>query len=511
MELIEQAVFTSAETDRSAGYQVVAASPGISEADVRELAVWGPSHGALLESSPNAVSSNFHPLPSGCYCVSRTTPAGWEYSGRGGARVYTQCLIVRPETLDRFANNPFALVRAALAAGALRVHDEIPKRLRPLRLAGRTSVVDSALLARLCSNPGPDGLASLVQAALTSTTVAVVGGPPAEHLIAGLVNCLPPECRPLFSFSTGLKYSSRRPFRVFAVSSDPEERLRVRRLYDVAVLDFSDGGSGQLAPVESWARFIQRVLKSGRTSWLASRLSDRRADFAPEDLPALGLQLLEELDASSLAAGKSLGEESGTEAPQEDACTDDVPLGKAWTDATREEPECVAEPAGADPWVGERLSSDDYAPESDDASLDPGRHDAPVGETPRQADFLQHAHRPHPCYGEDGAAASAASCKASPPSVLLDPDDPEVLAKLEHLDDLVYDAIAGKVEAIHELQEYWPRVRDQLGDELLVDSQEQYLRYALSTWTESIEPDSLREPTRAVHSLEVLCVLFDER
>ena len=510
MELIEQAVFTSAETDRSAGYQVVAASPGISEADVRELAVWGPSHGALLDSSPNGVSYNFHPLPSGCYCASRTTPAGWEYSGRGGARVYTQCLIVLPKTLARFANNPFALLRAALAAGALELHDEVPKRLDPLRLAGRTSVVDLALLARLCTSPGPDGLASLVQAALTSTTVAVAGGVPAEHLIAGLINCLPPECRVRFPFSTGLKYSSRRPFRVVAVSSDPEEQLRVRRLYDVAVLDFCDGRPGQFAPAESWARFIQRVLKSGRTSWLAGRLSDRRSDFAPDDLPALGLRLLEELDASSLASSALPADESGAEDP----CPG-VPQEDVWTDAAWEEAECEAEPAGGNPWVGELLgehvSGDEDGSTPDDASLPSDDYDAPARKTPCGAERVQHAHRPHPYFGDNTAAGSAARGKASPPSMLLDPDDPELLAKLERLDDLVYDAIGGEVEAIQALQEYWPRVRDELGDEMLVESQEQYLRYALSTWTESIEPDALREPIRAVHSLEVLCVLFNQR
>src|SRR3990172_2377840 len=154
MELIEQAVFTSAETDQSAGYQVVATSAGVSEADAKELAVWGPSHDALLESTPNAVSYNFHPLPSGSYCVSRTTPAGWEYSGRGGARVYSQCLVVSTKTLARFANNPFALLRAALAAGLLELHDEGPKRLGPLRLAGRAAAGDSSLLGPPCARPG---------------------------------------------------------------------------------------------------------------------------------------------------------------------------------------------------------------------------------------------------------------------------------------------------------------------------------------------------------------------
>lgn len=112
MALIEQAVFTSAETDRSAGYQIVAASPGLGEADLRELAAWGPSHGSLVDPSPDGVSFNFHPLKSGRYCVSRTTSSGWEYSGRGAARVYTQCLVLPGDELARFANNPFAVLLA---------------------------------------------------------------------------------------------------------------------------------------------------------------------------------------------------------------------------------------------------------------------------------------------------------------------------------------------------------------------------------------------------------------
>ena len=455
MELIEQAVFTSAETDQSAGYQVVATSAGVSEADAKELAVWGPSHDALLESTPNAVSYNFHPLPSGSYCVSRTTPAGWEYSGRGGARVYSQCLVVSPKTLARFANNPFALLRAALAAGLLELHDEVPKRLEPLRLAGRAAAVDSSLLARLCASPGPDWLAALVQAALGSATVAVVGGPPAEHVIAGLVNCMPPECRPQFSFSTGLKFSSRRPFRLVAVSSDREEQLRVTRLYDAAVLDLSQPLPDDFAPVESWARFIHRVLKSGRTSLLASRLSVRRCRFMPDDLPALGLQLLEEADASSLET----------------------------------------DPGDVHEWIGE--ASDEHER---------------VGEVASEhlSDLFQQAHEAHFRFQEDFSLPTTAPRPQPAPSQVLDPDDPGVLEKLEQLDDLVYDAISGKLVAMDQLKAFWPQVRSHLGDQLLAESQEQYLRYALSTWVECLEPEAVRDPSRAVRSLEVLSLLFDE-
>ncbi len=76
----EQAVFAS--SGNAAGYQVVAASPGLCEADARELAVWGPSHDSLLDPSPEAESLNFHPLPSGAFCISRTVALGWD--GQGG-------------------------------------------------------------------------------------------------------------------------------------------------------------------------------------------------------------------------------------------------------------------------------------------------------------------------------------------------------------------------------------------------------------------------------------------
>ncbi|HUT93705.1 MAG TPA: hypothetical protein VMY37_29850 [Thermoguttaceae bacterium] len=508
MDWIEQAVFTSAETDRSAGYQVVATSPGVSEADARELAVWGPSHNALLEPSPSAVSYNFHPLSGGSYCVGRTTSAGWEYSGRGGARIYTQCLIVPPSTLARFANNPFALLRAALAAGVLLLHDKVPERLEPLRLAGRAAVVDQALLARLCANPGPDWLASLVQAALTSATVAVTAGPSAEHLIAGLVNCLPPECRLQFSFSTGLKFSSRRPFRVIALSEDEEERHRVKRLYDVAVLDFSGQVPSEFTPMESWARFIQRALRTRRTSFLANRLSRRQCEFAPEDLPALGLQLLEELDASSLA-GDEADADGGDGRASEGASED-----REWLDQLPDEEPTIIQLPDEDTWIGqtlyERLLPRGLAASRDDASADPTRDDQPgLSESPPSRAH-QRPHEPHARVPGECCPRTAARRKASAPSHDLDLDDPDVLERLEHLDDLVYDAVAGKPDAMDRLKNFWPQVRDDLGEEILAESQGQYLRYALSTWIESIEPDEVRDPSRAVQSLEVLCVLFDQ-
>ncbi len=218
---------------------MIARSSGVQQIDARELAVWCPSHDSLLEHATEAVSFNFHPLPSGAYCISRTAPAGWEYSGRGGTRVYTHCLLVPPETLGRFANNPFALLQAAMAVGAMEIRDPIPTRLETLSLAGGATPVDQPLLMRLSNRPGPREMAVLVQSALNTVCLAVVGESPAHDLFAGLMSCLPPEGRLDFSFSTGLKFSGRRPFHLLALSNDPGEQRWVAHQNNVTLLDLT--------------------------------------------------------------------------------------------------------------------------------------------------------------------------------------------------------------------------------------------------------------------------------
>ena len=454
--MIEQAVFTSAMTERAAGYQVVATSPGVCEEDVRELAVWGPSHDSLLDSSPNAVSINFHPLPSGAFCVSRTTPAGWEYSGRGGARVYTQCLLVPPAVLARFANNPFAVLRASLASGKVRVYEDVPPRLEAFRLLGRASAVDAELLARVASCPGPEWMAGLLQAMLASTTLAVAGGPPAEHLIAAVINCLPLECRKAVSFSTGLRYSSRRPFRIVALSDDAEEQRRVHRVYDATVLRLSDPVPADLRPVESWPRLIQQTLKESGTSFLVSQLSKRHLDAGLDELSALGLQLLEEFDASRL---------HGTS--QEQA---------AW----------------------------------DQSAIAPASAQAPAPPAPpRSAPEIAGSHAAHARFEKSIASQTIAS-RVEPPGSRLETTSSAVRRRLKQLDDLVYLAVSGNQDALEQLKSLWPKVRGELSDHLLARSREAYLRYALAIWEECFCPTDIRDPERAIHSLDVLCLLFDE-
>jgi hypothetical protein len=300
MVRIEQAVFTSARTDRGVGYRVVATSPGVGEADRRELAIWGPSHDSLLETGPDAVSFNFFPLPSGAFCLSRTTPVGWEYSGRGGTRIYTHCLVVPPEILRQFANHPLALARAAAATGALDVQAEVASTLKTLHFAGTAPAVDQESLAQLVQLVGPRHVAMLVQSALQAAcTVAATDRASAEQLITGLLHCLPLECRTAIPFSTGLRYSSRRPFRILPLPSDPASRRWLVRQPNVMVLDLVAQKPRSNMVVDNWARLIERLLSKAQIGLLADELSQPRPDLTLGSLPAFGLQLLEGLETAS--------------------------------------------------------------------------------------------------------------------------------------------------------------------------------------------------------------------
>lgn len=290
MVVIEQTIFTSAQTARGDGYQLVAHSPGLSLPDQRQLTAWGPSHDSLVESSGDAASVNFLRLASGNYCVSRTTPAGHEYSARGGTNVYTQFLVIAPDDFARFGNHPFAVLNAAFAQGSLRPHESVPDRLEPITLAGRAAAADAAEIERLAADIGTAWLGAIIEAALANESLLLWGAAAKPRLLPGLLYCLPPECRGEFSFSTGLKQSARRPYRIVCLGHDPESARRVARRQGPPALDLS-GDPPPLAQLGGWAGFVVVCLEAGHLEFLAQQLATPRPGLTPADLSALAARL----------------------------------------------------------------------------------------------------------------------------------------------------------------------------------------------------------------------------
>lgn len=293
--LVEQAIYTSCQTSRASGYHLAAASSGIVEADLRELSVWGPSHDSLWEAGAAALSVNFHRLPSGAYCVSQTMPAGAEYSQRRGPQVYTQSLVVDANGLAEFGNNPFALLQASIALGHACVLEKIPKRLDPFCVTPEVQENGDSL-AQLVRHPGPVWLGLLLDCALGAPALGIVAGDRGASLVSALVQCLPRQCRGEFSFTTGLRFSPRRLFRVICLPNHAAENQRLARLAQVTLFEMK-GHPSESASLGGWASFVTAAIASGNTDYLATELARPRDGLTLVGLDRLGDQLAQGLRA----------------------------------------------------------------------------------------------------------------------------------------------------------------------------------------------------------------------
>jgi hypothetical protein len=234
---IEQAIFTSLQSSRLDGYQLAVTSSGIAREQEKELTVWGPAHDSLWDTRCDARSVNFHPLADGTFCLSCTTIAGAEYSGRGGGRVYTQMFVLTGDALAQFSNDPFLVLRALSAAGRLLVLDKIPSSLPSVPLLGRSTKADEALANCIVEEVGDKIFHDLAHALAGTSRIAVSTSGHVERLFQAALNTLPFDQRLSLSFTTGLKDSPRRPFKLFVLPSDPVIVRQAQRASAVKVID----------------------------------------------------------------------------------------------------------------------------------------------------------------------------------------------------------------------------------------------------------------------------------
>jgi hypothetical protein len=236
---IEQAIFTSVQSSRLEGYQLAAISGGITAVQAKELTVWGPAHDSLWDTRRDARSVNFHPLADGQFCLSCTTIAGDEYSGRGGGRVYTQMFVLPREALACFANDPFLVLRALAASGRLAVLDRVPNTLPSVPLLGRSERSGSTLREDVIDEVGEHLFQELLAGAASCQRVAVVTSGHVETLFQALVQALPIEQRLSIAFTTGLKDSPRRPFKLLVLPSDPAIVRQSQRLQGLKIVELA--------------------------------------------------------------------------------------------------------------------------------------------------------------------------------------------------------------------------------------------------------------------------------
>ncbi len=584
---IEQGIFTSARTTRSAGYQLVAASPGVREADARELSIWGPSHDSLYDDSVDAESANFHHLPSGNYCISKTVFSGDEYSDRGGRRIYTHCLVVPAGVLASFANNPFSVLMAAMVQGSLSAYQDVPLELSAIKLPGRTSAVDVRLLEDLAEESGAVAVAALVRDALKNRQLGLRVDRNAHRWVAALLNCLPVECRTQFSFSTGLKTSARRPFRIVRLADNyPAAVRRIQSKHRMAVWSPELKPSEVTVPFDGWPGLIAALLGRGDVALLAEFLSRPRPGLTLGELEKLGNQLRTNLASSTsrscapkpdetLATGSASVPElvqhlrrnpsnvghwarwvqiHDDALAQHDCDRAAEMVFKACqlfgvhstpqpqlirrvetlleTEYNHHESDCIERTIarlqelkpvfGRDRWVqlAERVAQRPHEAHPQERTADLSQADDEQSTEPtvlsftaEQRDLPSSSRGPDAktsferAGGDSGAPAVPAGRGFDAPCCVAAPDRPahtrnadsdtrRPVELLELLDDTVFAAIAGGAEAAETLDTLWPKVLEQLGNDSIEESRQQYLRHALATWHQCTGGHTESDPDR---------------
>ncbi|HEY1598263.1 MAG TPA: hypothetical protein VGG64_01585 [Pirellulales bacterium] len=86
----------------------------------------------------------------------------------------------------------------------------------------------------------------------------------------------------------------------------------------------------------------------------------------------------------------------------------------------------------------------------------------------------------------------------------------DLVEQLGLLDDVVFEAIAGRAGALAKLQSLWPQVKSAVGPALVDESREQYVRHALRVWRRCLAGEELHDPAHALAALDVVSLLFDE-
>ena len=281
MSEIQQAIFTSARSDQMDGYQLIAASEGIPSPQRDELSGWAPAHDSLLNPTSRLGSINFHRLSSGEFCLSKTVPAGAEYSGRSGPRVYTTFLLLTPEQFRRFAHQPFRVLDAAIAGGNLRVARSLSETLPCVKLRGRASAALSSVLEPLC-DPQLRRPVLALAAALAKGNVIVHAESRLRQTLDRLFNLLPLHSRADVSFATGLKPSPQRPLKLLAAAGEGMQLKTVAKQQNAAVVDLDDAVSE--AP-SGWWSVVDDLLERGQVGELVSLLSQTHDELSLHDLP----------------------------------------------------------------------------------------------------------------------------------------------------------------------------------------------------------------------------------
>jgi len=84
--------------------------------------------------------------------------------------------------------------------------------------------------------------------------------------------------------------------------------------------------------------------------------------------------------------------------------------------------------------------------------------------------------------------------------------DPDVIARLEWLDDLMFAAINAEPTALESAADAWKQAIEELGRDALEESRRQYLRCAQSVWND-LRSQPNHPPHKVFAAIEIISLL----
>ena len=114
-------------------------------------------------------------------------------------------------------------------------------------------------------------------------------------------------------------------------------------------------------------------------------------------------------------------------------------------------------------------------------------------------------HAAHACNSEEVGAAQMVP-DTQRPSALLDPVTDGDRELLESLDDAIFETLQGSSNSLERATTLWQQAVDTIEWELLEESREQYLRFAMEV-SQGFHAGMPSTPTRMLSALEIITLL----
>ncbi|MDO5554301.1 MAG: hypothetical protein Q4G68_11115 [Planctomycetia bacterium] len=223
----------------------------------------------------------FHHLPSGASALGRLLPSGPYGAGEPfSPRAYSvEYLLIPPDVMRRFANNPTLLFQTLLENGQIAPFAGGLPVASPVEMVIPDTQLDEALLDGLAVAPGSGPLAFLLQSVLDSIVTCFTGTPSPLHLLSALFTLLPVDWRPELTFTLGVPFSEEFPWRLVflpaaMVSSTVSQGGKSTEgpvvPKGVPIINLEELARASSPPdvIDGWPLFIREVLEQGEYQFL---------------------------------------------------------------------------------------------------------------------------------------------------------------------------------------------------------------------------------------------------